>query len=84
MTSTKVFVAEFYKIAKLIIMNKTHRSDQSNNLSVKELHEEYRGILDEMQTPGQKAAAERAFNATPEDLGRAAAAAAQQKIKTAR
>ena len=42
------------------------------------LHEEYLGVLEEMQSPEQKAAAERAFNATPEELGKAAVAAAKR------
>ena len=46
------------------------------------LHEEYRGMLDRMQGPEQRAAAERAFNATPEELGEAAVWAAQQKRKS--
>lgn len=50
---------------------------ESNLLN--ELHEEYRGMLDEMQKPEQKAAAKRAFNATPEELGRAAVAAALKR-----
>ncbi|MEX2381458.1 MAG: type II toxin-antitoxin system Phd/YefM family antitoxin [Opitutales bacterium] len=40
-----------------------------------ELHQEYRGMLGKMQEPAQKAAAKRAFNATPEELGEAAVAA---------
>ena len=43
-----------------------------------ELHEEYRGMLERMQDPAQKAAAKRAFNATPEELGKAAVAAAMR------
>jgi prevent-host-death family protein len=50
---------------------------KSNLLS--ELHAEYRGVLEKMQEPAQKAAAKRAFNATPEELGRAALAAARRK-----
>lgn len=42
-----------------------------------ELQEEYRGVLEAMQKPEQKAAAERAFTATPEELGKAAVAAAR-------
>lgn len=45
------------------------------------LHEEYLGVLDRMQEPEQKAAAERAFNATPEELGQAAVRAARGKIE---
>jgi antitoxin Phd len=45
---------------------------------LEKLHEEYRGLLDRMQGPEQRAAAERAFNATPEELGEAAVWAAQQ------
>jgi antitoxin Phd len=43
------------------------------------LHEECRGMLERMQGPEQRAAAERAFNATPEELGEAAVWAAQQE-----
>lgn len=43
------------------------------------LMEKYRGMLDRMQRPEERAAAERAFNATPEELGAAAVWAAQQK-----
>jgi prevent-host-death family protein len=48
---------------------------------LEQLHEEYRGMLDRMQGPEQRAAAERAFNATPQELGEAAVRAAQQKAK---
>lgn len=44
-----------------------------------ELHQEYQGVLEQMQDPAQKAAAERAFNATPEELGAAAVRGAQRK-----
>lgn len=37
-----------------------------------EMHKEYQGMLEKMQEPAQKAAAERAFNAKPEELGKAA------------
>jgi PHD/YefM family antitoxin component YafN of YafNO toxin-antitoxin module len=43
------------------------------------LMEKYRGLLDRMQGPEQRAAAERAFNATPEELGAAAVWAAQRR-----
>ena len=46
---------------------------------LEKLHEEYRGMLERMQGPEQRAAAERAFNATPDQLGKAAVWAAQQK-----
>jgi prevent-host-death family protein len=49
---------------------------------LEQLHEEYRGMLDRMQGPEQRAAADRAFNATPRELGEAALRAAQQKKKT--
>ena len=44
-----------------------------------ELREECQTMLEEMQSPEQKAAAERAFNASPEELGKAAVAAAKRK-----
>jgi antitoxin Phd len=58
--------------------------DQYNELVAQESHvlselrTEYRTMLDEMQSPEQKAAALRAFNATPEELGAAAVLGAQQ------
>jgi antitoxin Phd len=42
------------------------------------LMEKYRGMLDRMQGPEQRAAAERAFSATPAELGAAAVAAARR------
>lgn len=51
-------------------------AQESNLLS--ELRTEYRTMLDEMQSPVQKAAALRAFNATPEELGAAAVLRAQR------
>ena len=51
---------------------------QHNPPWLEQLHEEYRGLLDRMQGPEQRAAAERAFNATPEELGEAAVWAARQ------
>ena len=55
---------------------------QQNPDWLEKLHEEYHGMLDRMQGPEQRAAAERAFNATPEELGEAAVWAAQQKKKS--
>ncbi len=43
------------------------------------LHEEYRGMLDRMQEPEQKAAAVRLFEATPDELGAAAVRGAQRR-----
>jgi prevent-host-death family protein len=58
---------------------------QENPEWLEKLHEEYRGLLDSMQGPEQRAAAERAFNATPEELGEAAVWwAAEQKKKAGR
>ena len=44
-----------------------------------DLQQECQGMLEAMQSPAQKRAAERAFNATPEELGKAAVAAALRK-----
>lgn len=44
-----------------------------------ELSEEYHAVLEEMQSPEQKAGAERLFQATPEELGAAAVRAAMRK-----
>jgi prevent-host-death family protein len=44
-----------------------------------ELRAEYRTMLDEMQSPEQKEAANRAFHATPEELGAAAVRGAQRR-----
>lgn len=45
---------------------------------LEDLHAKYRRMLDDMQGPEQRAAAERAFNATPEELGEAALAGARR------
>jgi hypothetical protein len=39
-------------------------------------------MLDDMQSPEQKAAAERLFEATPEELGEAAVRGAQRMIES--
>lgn len=49
---------------------------------LEKLHEEYRGMLERMQGPKQRAGAEKLFRATPEELGQAALWAAQQKAKS--
>jgi antitoxin Phd len=54
---------------------------QQNPDWLEKLHEEYRGMLDRMQGPEQRAAAEKLFKATPEELGEAALWAAQQDAK---
>jgi len=54
---------------------------QQNPDWLEKLHEEYRGMLDRMQGPKQRAAAEKLFKATPEELGEAALWAAQQDAK---
>ena len=51
---------------------------QHNPPWLEKLHEEYSGLLDRMQGPEQRAAAEKLFKATPEELGEAALWAAQQ------
>ncbi len=47
-----------------------------------DLMKEYESMVDEMQSPEQKAAAIRLFEATPEELGEAAVKGAQRKIAT--
>ena len=54
---------------------------QHNPPWLEQLHEEYRGLLDRMQGPDQRAAAEKLFKATPEELGEAALWAAQQRTE---
>ena len=49
---------------------------------LEKLHEEYRGMLERMQGPEQRAGAEKLFKATPEELGQAALWAAQQKASS--
>ena len=46
---------------------------------LEDLQTEYRGMLDRMQEPEQKAAALRLFEATPEELGAAAVRGAQRR-----
>ena len=52
---------------------------QHNPPWLEKLHEEYGGLLDRMQGPEQRAAIEKLFKATPEELGEAALWAAQQR-----
>lgn len=54
-------------------------ADESSLLD--DLRTEYRTMLHEMQSPEQKAAAKRLFEATPEELGAAAVKGAQQRAK---
>ena len=46
-----------------------------------DLHKEYQGVLEEMQSPEQKEAARRLFEASPEELAQAAVRGAQRKSK---
>ncbi len=48
---------------------------------LEQLHEEYRGMLDRMQGPEQRAIADKLFQATPQELGEAALRAAQHEAK---
>ena len=60
----------------------TSLAGEGDPLWLEELKGDYMGMLDRMQDPEQKAAAERAFNATPEELGEAAVRGAQRMIKS--
>lgn len=51
-------------------------------LWLEEIKAEYRGMLDKMQTPEHKAAVNRLFEATPEELGEAAVRGAQRMIES--
>jgi antitoxin Phd len=65
--------------AVLLSIEQYERLTGADSDWLNELHEEYRGMLEEMQKPEQKAAAKRAFNASPEELGKAAVAAARRR-----
>lgn len=65
--------------AVLISVEQYERMIGAESSWLGDLHKEYRGMLEEMQAPSQKAAAKRAFNATPEELGKAAVAAARKR-----
>jgi antitoxin Phd len=65
--------------AVLIPIDLYERLTGDNSLWLADLHEEYQGVLEEMQDPKQKEAAKRAFNATPEELGAAAVRGALRK-----
>ncbi len=65
--------------AVLISVEQYRRLTGADSNLLKELHEEYRGMLEDMQSPEQKAAAERLFQATPEELGAAAVRGAMRK-----
>ncbi len=65
--------------AVLVSIEQYERMTGAGNNLLNELQAEYRGMLESMQKPEQKAAAKRAFNATPEELGKAAVAAARRR-----
>lgn len=48
-------------------------------LDLEDLKQEYQEMFERMQGPEQRAATERAFNATPEELGAAAVAGARRR-----
>jgi prevent-host-death family protein len=76
---TAVAVTRHDKVRVVLISVEQYNkltAQESNLLS--ELRTEYRTMLDEMQSPEQKAAALRAFNATPEELGAAAVLGARR------
>ena len=64
--------------AVLISLDQYKELTGSQSGWLEDLQAEYRGMLDRMQEPEQKAAARRAFNATPEEMGKAAVAAAMR------
>ena len=65
--------------AVLVSIKQYERMTGAENNLLNELQAEYRGMLERMQVPEQKAAAKRAFNATPNELGKAAVAAARRR-----
>lgn len=65
--------------AVLVSIEQYERMKGTEGNLLNELQAEYRGMLESMQKPKQKAAAKRAFNATPEELGKAAVAAARRR-----
>ncbi len=65
--------------AVLVSIEQYERMTGSESNLLNELQAEYRGMLERMQEPEQKAAAKRAFNATPEELGKAAIAAERRR-----
>ncbi len=67
--------------AVLVSIDQYERMVGSEGNLLNELQVEYRGMLEKMQAPEQKAAAKRLFEATPEELGAAAVRAARRKIK---
>lgn len=67
--------------AVIISIEKYNELTGKESAMLADLEREYGKMLDEMQSPKQKAAAKRAFNATPEEMGRAAVAAAMRSKK---
>ncbi len=65
--------------AVLVSIEQYERMTSVENSLLNELQAEYRGMLEKMQEPEQKAAAKRLFEATPEELGAAAVRGAQRK-----
>lgn len=67
--------------AILVSIEHYERMAGSESNLLNELQEEYRGVLEKMQSPEQKATAKRLFQATPEELGAAAVRAAHKNGK---
>jgi prevent-host-death family protein len=67
--------------AVLVSIEQYERMMGAESNLVNELQAEYRGMLEKMQEPEQKAAAEHLFKATPEELGAAAVRGARRKGK---
>jgi prevent-host-death family protein len=65
--------------AVLISLDQYKELTGSQSGWLEDLQAEYRGMLDRMQEPEQKAAARRMFNATPEELGAAAVRGAKRR-----
>lgn len=67
--------------AVLISIEQYKELTSKESTMLADLQMEYGSILDQMQSPEQKAAAIRAFNATPEEMGKAAVAVAMKTKK---
>lgn len=79
----KAFAITRHDKPRAVLISLEHYKELTHSESdwLADLHAEYRGVLDEMQSPEQKAAARRLFEATPEELGAAAVRGAQRRAE---
>ena len=78
-TRNGVATAVMMPVARFDVLTADDFDAAADSAMLDTLTAEFDALLERMQTPEARAAMERAFNASPEELGRAAAAAARRE-----